>query len=611
VSHDAHTENLQVVEGLIAFDGYAVGPRTPADVVMKGGITSGVVYPLAVCELAKEYAFRNVGGSSAGGIAAAFAAAAETARASGGFNRLAELPAELGGRLSSLFQPAAGTRGLFEVFRAATSRRSGAVPKPLRLIGVLVRRQPVPALLAAVLTAALAAAPLMLAGARPDAGSLWPLVPLVAVAALLGALVGTSRSALRELPRNGHGLCIGSRGAATPREPLPFTDWMSERLATVAGCPGEVLTFGDLWGPDAVRRYWKARPDDAERREAALAAADPQVRLEMMTTNLTQARPVRLPFVQDIYLYCEQELARWFPPAVMTALAVGEPAVDPVQGPWLCPEHGTPLRKLPHPPDLPVVVAVRMTLSFPLLISAVPLWVIDFTAVDPAPVHCRFSDGGISSNFPIHFFDTLLPSRPTFAISLGPYPPGREHEDVYYAGRVGAPPRTTPTETVGQFAGALLNTLQNWSDNGQSGLPGYRDRIVEVRHSAAEGGLNLDMDETTILDLAVRGRDAATELRLRFDFPRHRVLRYRTAMAELQEAVTAMAARYDAPLADGAPGYRAVARSLGAGAMRRTDLLLAFVGRQPGRAGTVRRLPPDFTRRRPRPDPDLRIVAHF
>ena len=41
-----------------------------ADMVMKGGITSGVVYPLAVCELAKQYRFRNLGGSSAGGIAA-------------------------------------------------------------------------------------------------------------------------------------------------------------------------------------------------------------------------------------------------------------------------------------------------------------------------------------------------------------------------------------------------------------------------------------------------------------------------------------------------------------------------------------------------------------
>ena len=31
------------------------------DVVMKGGITSGVVYPPAICELAETYRFRSIG----------------------------------------------------------------------------------------------------------------------------------------------------------------------------------------------------------------------------------------------------------------------------------------------------------------------------------------------------------------------------------------------------------------------------------------------------------------------------------------------------------------------------------------------------------------------
>ena len=33
--------------------------------------------------------------------------------------------------------------------------------------------------------------------------------------------------------------------------------------------------------------------------------------------------------------------------------------------------------------DLPVVVAVRLSLSFPLLLAAVPLWAKDFTYSDP------------------------------------------------------------------------------------------------------------------------------------------------------------------------------------------------------------------------------------
>ena len=38
-----------------------------------------------------------------------------------------------------------------------------------------------------------------------------------------------------------------------------------------------------------------------------------------------------------------------------------------------------PLRPFPAPDDLPVVVAARMSLSFPILISAVPLHALDLT----------------------------------------------------------------------------------------------------------------------------------------------------------------------------------------------------------------------------------------
>ena len=64
------------------------------DIVMKGGITSGVVYPKALSELAKEFRFKNIGGTSAGAIAAAAAAAAECGRRSGhdGFKTLEQLP---------------------------------------------------------------------------------------------------------------------------------------------------------------------------------------------------------------------------------------------------------------------------------------------------------------------------------------------------------------------------------------------------------------------------------------------------------------------------------------------------------------------------------------
>src|SRR5437763_16852596 len=70
-------------------------PKTRCDLVMKGGITSGIVYPPAIFELKKNYFFRNIGGTSAGAVAAVGAAAAEFDRDGGGFDRLLALANEL------------------------------------------------------------------------------------------------------------------------------------------------------------------------------------------------------------------------------------------------------------------------------------------------------------------------------------------------------------------------------------------------------------------------------------------------------------------------------------------------------------------------------------
>ena len=59
------------------------GPEETCDIVLKGGITSGVVYPLALVSLSKKYRFSSIGGTSAGAIAAAAAAAAEYGRQTG------------------------------------------------------------------------------------------------------------------------------------------------------------------------------------------------------------------------------------------------------------------------------------------------------------------------------------------------------------------------------------------------------------------------------------------------------------------------------------------------------------------------------------------------
>ncbi|MDQ3898078.1 MAG: patatin-like phospholipase family protein [Actinomycetota bacterium] len=574
------------------------------DMVMKGGITSGVVYPLAVCELARTRRFRSLGGSSAGGIAAAMAAAAEFARDSGGFKRLALLPVQLGDDLLAIFQPSRGTKPLFDVLLAPLDKTN---LRPVKVVVAVVRgglRWFLLAL-AAVLLVSIGALVLAGAEARRLAVGVVPilLVPGLALA-LMAATAGLVLTGRRKLEANGYGLCRGSAGGASEGVE-PFTDWLHTKLQSVSGLGGdEILTFGHLWGDPRLDEL----PEH------------PAIRLEMMTTNVTHCRPVRLPFESDLYYYCPTELGWYFPQSIVAhVLDHGRPSRSGTT--WTCPDHHVPLAHLPHPGKMPVVVAVRMTLSFPVLISAVPLFAVDRSADPQHPVRCWFSDGGISSNFPIHFFDALWPKHPTYGISLGPYPPGRPRRAVYLRDpRATARPRVRDTGTLIGFLRAMLDTLQNWSDEGQSTLPGYGDRIVEVRHTDAEGGINLNMGRDEVLSLCFRGYLAAKELE-RFDFDRHRWVRYRTAMAELDEATANMASKYDGDLPSGEPGYREFVEHLpkragddpGKGwrsaAVERTDVLLAFAGR--GDDGTRRPRPPDFPSKEPGPAPDLRIVAHF
>ena len=68
----------------------------------------------------------------------------------------------------------------------------------------------------------------------------------------------------------------------------------------------------------------------------------------------------------------------------------------------------------------------RMSLSFPVLLSAIPLHSIDRSREPENQKLERgwFTDGGACSNFPLHFFDSPLPRRPTFSIDLTSKPTG-------------------------------------------------------------------------------------------------------------------------------------------------------------------------------------------
>ncbi|WP_411886583.1 patatin-like phospholipase family protein, partial [Polaromonas sp. YR568] len=118
------------------------------DLVMKGGITSGVVYPKLIARLSGEYRFKNIGGTSAGAIAAAGCAAAEFRRHSGshqGFDDLAKLPGELSdsvgnppaSRLRHLFQPSVALHKHFDVLLAALNQPSPTARVVSTLVALL------------------------------------------------------------------------------------------------------------------------------------------------------------------------------------------------------------------------------------------------------------------------------------------------------------------------------------------------------------------------------------------------------------------------------------------------------------------------------------------
>jgi hypothetical protein len=65
---------------------------------------------------------------------------------------------------------------------------------------------------------------------------------------------------------------------------------------------------------------------------------------------------------------------------------------------------------------------------------------------------------------------------------------------------------------IASFVGTIVSTMQNWQDQMQLVMPGFRDRIVHVCHTDQEGGMNLNMPTEIITVLANSGAKAAENL---------------------------------------------------------------------------------------------------
>lgn len=555
-------------------------PERSCNVVMKGGITSGVVFPLALVEIARSFRFRNLGGASAGAIAAAAAAAAELGRNRRGFasfDELAQLPDTLAApvgtrsRLFTLFQPQRTTAPVFETLAAALG---GGRMAPLRVIRTGIRQFPLGTALGAIAGAVL----LLAVAARPPGGLRWLAIAVSVAVMILGALAGATAALVRRflvsVPGNMYGLCSGMSAGSDRQLPPPLTEWFTDYLDQLAGRPtgadAPPLTFADLYQVPA-----------------GAPIRDRLINLEMMTTCITHGRPYRLPFRQDEdvrenhFFFDRGEFSRLFPPRVVNYLIAHARPIDSADKA----RYGD-LVPLPTSEALPVIVAVRMSLSFPVLLSAVPLHFVDFSRKDEkdrVPERCWFSDGGISSNFPIHFFDPPLPPWPTFGIDLadkhpdypaGVFLPARNADGILEHWNRFDEPGTSRVGQLAGFAGAIFNALHNWSDNFQARLPGYRDRIAHVQLEPGEGGLNLDMPRPLITALTHRGAEAGTMLRDRFaagqtelTWPNHRRVRLRSflaAMEELLEQLVDVCAHPES----GDPDFAALIDQMASGAYR-------------------------------------------
>jgi hypothetical protein len=582
--------------------------RKDCDLIMKGGITSGVVYPQAVLVLKERYRFRNIGGGSVGAVAAALTAAAELGHdsesESTGFDGMKNAQDTLvreKGFLQALFRPPntykplmdaalafapvlddeerakLGRLGLFRKSRSALKQCDPRAYRRGRLWAATVGVG-TGAVLGIIEGAILYFLFLLIAGQTVDFPAGWPLLllvfgPVVVLGLLLGLLFGwlggpvlaaydLFQLATKKMPEdNFYGLCIGSGEPGTQEQPL-LTDWLSGLLDDLAGIEGGgPLTFGHL----------KDAPVEGKKPE------EPGIALKMLTTNLNHKEPYVFPREAHTFLFKEDDMKRFFPEDVFQYMCehAAQTGVEPPQG----------FRFLPQGNELPVIVPVRMAISFPILLSTVPLYTVKETSLaerkkNPAREFTEqdlqrnlFSDGGICSNFPIHFFDAWLPRRPTFGINLTAVPeevareaPEGEEKAAYSASNAVLAPSAShepntrterirsPTEPwlpkpdepdsrewtsfkgLAGFLSAILASAMNYRDTMQSRLPSYQERVVQVPLGSKEGGLNLNMEPEVIKSISLRGKKAGEILRS-FNFEQHRWVRLRVLLSELEKQV--------------------------------------------------------------------------
>ncbi len=517
-------------------------PDKGCDIIMKGGITSGIVYPKAIFELAKNYKFYSIGGTSAGAIASGLTAAAEYRRSNGsieGFEKLKNLPEDLTEildnetRLLSLFAPNENTRKYYKTLLPFLYEK-GKIRKILYGLWAVFKSYPIITLIL-ILIFGLNEYLIISSGGWETivSSSFITFISLIIITVILNSSMFLWKMN-KDIKDNNFGLTKGffSEKEKTKSKSIPLTDWLADLIDDVAGKDREhPLTFGDLY--------------DYEKKTG--------INLMMVTTNLSYGIPNTLPFKNKFkdgkpkYYFKESDFKEYFPERIVNWMINNSEHTE--EGKYSFPDED----------KLPVIIAVRMSLSFPVLISAIPIYVRNYNDDTPENLtECWFSDGGICSNFPVHFFDSPLPTRPTFAINLKQM--GKVNADekqnisMPKDNRDGLEYEWNKIDgSLFSFLGSITKTMQNWNDNTQLRIPGFRDRICNILLSKDEGGLNLNMDKKFIENIGIRGGFAGEELTKRFyknsssemNWNNHKWIRLRTTLPLLQKFLNDIQRVYD------------------------------------------------------------------
>jgi hypothetical protein len=540
-----------------------------------------------------------------------------------------------GSNLFALFQPQAGTAPIYSVLTSWLEKK-GRIGRGLRTTLTFFGG----GALAGASVGILLAAPGL---AFAHSGWRVPAVLAALALALVGAVVGIATSAAlsagKGLVANNLGMCDGMPGLGYGDAPA-ITPWLTDLLDGIAGITDEKrgqsiprhgeqpeplrkpLTFGDLWGTDEP-----------------LETHD--IELQFVTTNVTHGRPHRLPYETTQLYFDPKEMKKYFPDWVVDWMENRrrKPTRAFKEGDLPSFVYKSRLCPFPSPADLPVVVAARLSLSFPFLFSAVPFYAVDFTNPDRekrTQERCWFSDGGLCSNFPVHFFDSPLPGWPTFAMNLRDLPKdaapdtneANNSQVVEDNGRGLSEwwtrfDRGGALAQLGGFAAAMVFTAKDWHDNVQLRVPGYRDRVVHVALGHDEGGLNLNMPSKLIERLGERGRLAGKRLGDRFSpegdgtvmtWDNHRWIRFRSTVSLVEDELRAMRETLDPATPSGA-SYRALlARatppSYDWASNRQRDDTLAWVDRLLSDK-YLTAAKPVAAPKAPNPRPELRIVPRI